>query len=106
MSVEAYIPSEATFAGLPLPEPLVLALYEFDGDGPHGALTTPYPLHTGQRGVLEVIALRDGRCWQLTFPEIEVYRHSAVGFEFRIRVRAKRRLLEDEPDQRDRRESA
>ena len=85
MTTEAYIPTAVTFDGRALDDTLAATLYDPDGDDPHGALTTHHPLATGTRGgQLVIVGTRDKKSWRVTLPEIEVYRTTAVGFEFLI----------------------
>ncbi len=94
MTTEAYIPTAVTFDGRTLGDALVVTLYDPDSDDPHGSLTTHQPLAEGIRGgPLVIVGTRDKKTWQVTLPEIEVCRATAVGFEFVIHGGVQRAVL-------------
>ena len=97
MAAEAYIPSEVTFAGKAIEEPVIVTFYDADSDRPHGSLTTGKPLAVGARGgPLVVLGTRDKKQWQITVPEIEVRNRTAVGFEYAVHGKLERTLLSEE----------
>ena len=94
MTTEAYIPSEVRYGEKLIEEVFAVTLYDPDSDDPHGSMTTHQPLREGERGgPLTVIGTRDGKRWQITLPEIEVIRRTAVGCEFIVYGRLTRTVL-------------
>jgi hypothetical protein len=94
MTTEAYIPAEVTFGDRRIDEVFAVTLYDPDSDDPHGAMTTHQPPAEGERcGPLVVIGTRDNKRWQITLPEIEIIRRTAVGCEFIVFGRLTRTAL-------------
>jgi hypothetical protein len=94
MTTEAYIPAEVTFGERRIDEVFAVTLYDPDSDDPHGALTTHQSPAEGERGgPLVVVGTRDNKRWQITLPEIEIIRRTAVGCEFIVFGRLTRTAL-------------
>jgi len=99
MAIEAYIPTEVTYADAAMAGAVALTLYDADTDSPHGALTMRRPLPAGARGgPLLVRGRRGGKLWLLRLAEIEVVGRSGQGCEFRVHGGIVRELLGDGRD--------
>ena len=95
MPIEAYIPDSVKLDGRAIASPIVLTLYNPDGDAPSGSLTANDPIAEGQSGRLVVEGARDGKLWSVTLPAITVTHKSAVGCEFAITGKPERTLLRE-----------
>lgn len=94
MATEAYIPTEVTYRGAAIDDPVLVTLYDVEGRAPHGSMTTPKPLPAGERGgPLVVLGTREKKEWRVTLPEIEVRNKTAVGFEYIIHGTIQREVL-------------
>jgi hypothetical protein len=99
MTLEAYIPSEATFAGATIADPVLVTLHDLDGESPHGSMTTRNALPTGERGgPLVFVGTREGKTWRVTLAEIEVRNRSALGFEYGIVGPVRREALAEQAE--------
>ncbi len=102
MAVEAYIPSgpdSVTYDGDPLSQPVLITLYEPDGEKPNGSLTLDRPLPVGAEGSLVFEGTRDGKVWAVTVDRIIVRNSTAVGFEFSCAAPPRRVMVRDLDDQ-------
>ena len=95
MALEAYIPESVNLDGRAVASPVVLTLYNPDGDSPTGSLTANDPIPEGQSGRLVFEGARDGKLWSVTLPSITVTHKSAVGCEFTIAGKPERTMLRE-----------
>jgi hypothetical protein len=95
MAIVAYIPESLQLDGRAVASPLVLTLYNPDGDAPTGSLTANDPIPAGQSGRLVSEGTRGGKLWSVTLPQVTVTHKSAVGCEFSIAGKPERVVLKE-----------
>lgn len=84
MAVEAYIPLAMSVDDRAVNLPVLITLYDPQGDNACGAITTASPLSVGAQGSLEFEGTHHGRRWSVVIERISVTGQTAVGYEFRI----------------------
>ena len=64
--------------------PILITLYDPEGDDACGAITTASPFSVGTQGRVEFEGTRGGKTWSVVIERISVTGQSGTGFEFKI----------------------
>lgn len=95
MAVEAFIPDSVTINSEPVGEPVLITLYDPDGEAPAGSMTLKAPPPAGSVVSLAFEGTRDGKLWAVKMDRVEITNSSAVGCEFRVFGPPERRILKE-----------
>lgn len=98
MAVEAYKPESpdaVCLDGKPLPETIMVTLYDPDGDEPTGSVTTESPPSVGLKGTFTFQGNRDGKLWSVSIAQVTILNQTAVGSEFACADRPNRVLVRE-----------